>query len=135
VLGDQEPPNLSATLLALRPNIQTFGDLKIWYGLLYGEPAFESAEAQEVLKTPETKKVLETFSQMLEHQAEELGPESYDKIMEDLKKKTKVKGKKLFMPIRIALTGSHEGPELAALLPSLGKEKVLGRIHRALEGL
>jgi glutamyl/glutaminyl-tRNA synthetase len=55
--------------------------------------------------------------------------------MEDLKKKTKVKGKKLFMPIRIALTGSHEGPELAALLPSLGKEKVLGRIHRALEGL
>jgi glutamyl-tRNA synthetase len=135
VLGDPEPPNLSATLLALRPNIQTFGDLKIWYGLLYGEPAFESAEAQEVLKTPETKKVLETFSQMLEHQAEELGPESYDKIMEDLKKKTKVKGKKLFMPIRIALTGSHEGPELAALLPSLGKEKVLGRIHRALEGL
>lgn len=130
-----EPDNLSATLLALRPNIQTFSELKTWFGLLYGEPDFGSTEAQEILKTPETKKVLEAFLNMLSSQVEELGPQTYEALVDEVKKKTKVKGKKLFMPIRIALTGGSEGPELASLLPSLGKEKVLGRINRALESI
>ncbi|TIP77861.1 MAG: glutamate--tRNA ligase, partial [Mesorhizobium sp.] len=37
------------------------------------------------------------------------------------------KGKALFMPLRLALTGQPSGPELADLLPLLGREGTLAR--------
>ncbi|KQT53279.1 glutamine--tRNA ligase [Aureimonas sp. Leaf454] len=37
------------------------------------------------------------------------------------------KGRALFMPLRIALTGLDHGPELAALLPLIGRERVEAR--------
>lgn len=41
---------------------------------------------------------------------------------------TGAKGKALFMPLRQALTGLDHGPELAALLPLIGREKALKRL-------
>ncbi|WP_199088703.1 glutamate--tRNA ligase [Bosea sp. ASV33] len=41
---------------------------------------------------------------------------------------TGTKGKALFMPLRQALTGLDHGPELAALLPLIGREKALRRL-------
>jgi len=41
---------------------------------------------------------------------------------------TGAKGKALFMPLRQALTGLEHGPELAALLPLIGREKALKRL-------
>jgi glutamyl-tRNA synthetase len=42
---------------------------------------------------------------------------------------TGAKGKALFMPLRQALTGLDHGPELAALLPLIGREKALRRLR------
>lgn len=41
---------------------------------------------------------------------------------------TGAKGKALFMPLRQALTGFEHGPELAALLPLIGRDKALRRL-------
>lgn len=38
------------------------------------------------------------------------------------------KGKGLFMPLRLALTGQSSGPELAGLLPLMGRQRVLARL-------
>ena len=38
-------------------------------------------------------------------------------------------GKALFMPLRLALTGRKSGPELAPLLPLMGRERVLARLN------
>jgi glutamyl-tRNA synthetase, bacterial family len=131
--ADEE--RLHQTLRAVRWNLHNFGDLPLWIDWLLHEPSAQSDEAKAVLETPETGKVLKTLSDLVQLESEELGRDSYDKLVEELKKKTKIKGKKLFMPIRVALTGSVEGPELANLLPTLGKNKVLERIHRAIENL
>lgn len=45
-----------------------------------------------------------------------------------LKEKSGRKGKALFLPLRLALTGRHEGPELKALLPVLGRKVSLARL-------
>ena len=42
---------------------------------------------------------------------------------------TGLKGKALFMPLRLALTGQRSGPELAPLLPLMGRERVLARLR------
>ncbi|WP_395662163.1 glutamate--tRNA ligase [Aestuariivirga sp.] len=47
---------------------------------------------------------------------------------EAVKAATGRKGKALFMPLRLALTGLDHGPELAQLLPLIGRERVLERL-------
>ncbi|EAC3183481.1 glutamate--tRNA ligase, partial [Listeria monocytogenes] len=45
-----------------------------------------------------------------------------------VQKETGVKGKGLFMPIRIVTTGEMHGPELPLAIEVLGREKVLNRL-------
>ena len=45
-----------------------------------------------------------------------------------LKQVTGRKGRALFHPLRLALTGRDNGPELAALLPLIGKAKAAARL-------
>ena len=42
---------------------------------------------------------------------------------------TGIKGKGLFMPLRLALTGVEAGPELAPLLGIMGRDRVLARLQ------
>ena len=49
----------------------------------------------------------------------------------ELKQRTGRKGAALFMPLRIALTGRHDGPELAALLPVIPPALVRERLAAA----
>jgi len=41
------------------------------------------------------------------------------------------KGKALFLPLRLALTGEDHGPELGALLPLMGRDRAAGRLALA----
>jgi glutamyl-tRNA synthetase len=46
-----------------------------------------------------------------------------------LKTETGRKGKALFQPLRQALTGRDHGPEMAALLPLIGRDAALARLR------
>ena len=48
-----------------------------------------------------------------------------------VKAETGAKGKALFMPLRLALTGQAHGPDMAALLPLIGREEALRRLGAA----
>ena len=45
-----------------------------------------------------------------------------------IKEKLGVKGKALFKPLRQALTGQEHGPEMAVLLPLIGRDRILERL-------
>ena len=47
---------------------------------------------------------------------------------EAVKAKTGTKGRALFMPLRLALTGLDHGPDLAGLLPLIGRERAVRRL-------
>ena len=53
-------------------------------------------------------------------------------LFKQIQKATKLKGKDVFMPIRVALTGNQHGPELAAMVPLLGVECTAKRIKSSL---
>jgi len=55
----------------------------------------------------------------------------YAPFMDLLKQKTNAKGKQLFQPLRIALTGVLHGPEMVDIMQFLGKDKVLSRFEQA----
>ncbi|HUZ04087.1 MAG TPA: hypothetical protein VMU62_01925, partial [Acidobacteriaceae bacterium] len=46
-----------------------------------------------------------------------LTPEAFKAVMNEVKAATGAKGKDLFHPVRIALTGAHSGPEFDKLIP------------------
>ena len=54
---------------------------------------------------------------------------TWDEWTSLIKKKTGLKGKNLFMPLRKALTGKENGPELKYLLPLLSKENILKKFN------
>ncbi len=57
----------------------------------------------------------------------------YEKITHALKNNLGVKGKALFQPLRIALTGELHGPELLQILNLLGEERLTARLRKAEE--
>ncbi|MFZ0915159.1 MAG: glutamate--tRNA ligase [Candidatus Korobacteraceae bacterium] len=73
----------------------------------------------EVLAAPRTADVLAAFATQVEGDPSPMTPEAFKGIMNEVKAKTGVKGKDLFHPVRIALTGSHSGPEFDKLIPIL----------------
>jgi glutamyl-tRNA synthetase len=53
---------------------------------------------------------------------------TWDVWVSALKAATGRKGRALFHPLRLALTGLEDGPELKALLPLIGRAKAEGRL-------
>lgn len=90
--------------------------------------------AQEVLQEEQVVEVLQVLTDKLIH----LDDFVVDEIKEQIKatqKETKHRGKKLFMPIRVATTGQTHGPELPKAIELLGKEVVLSRLNQLLDNL
>ncbi|OGT40164.1 MAG: glutamate--tRNA ligase [Gammaproteobacteria bacterium RIFCSPHIGHO2_12_FULL_38_14] len=55
----------------------------------------------------------------------------FDRVLKEMKQTLGVSGKKLFMPLRIALTGKEHGPELALIATLLGEVKLKHRLGHA----
>jgi len=58
---------------------------------------------------------------------EVLCPDSWDKWISNIKRHTNLRGKELFIPLRMAITGKDQGPELAKILPYINKDLLLSR--------
>ena len=83
--------------------------------------ALSAPDNAEVLSWPQTKAVLSRFSvKVLEDESGKAGrmsAEQFKKIIHEVKAETAAKGKELFHPIRIVITGSHSGPDFDRLIP------------------
>ena len=104
-----------ALWLAVRGNIARVSDVAQWAQIVQGaiDPVIEDA--------PFTDQAAELVP-------DNLDSESWSALTSALKEKTGAKGKKLFMPLRLALTGKPHGPEMAALFPLIGAEKARARL-------
>ena len=58
----------------------------------------------------------------------EFGPQTWGEWTAALKERSGRKGRALFMPLRLALTGMEHGPDMGRLLPLIGRERTLARL-------
>src|SRR5690606_19270762 len=86
-------------------------------------------EAQAVLDEEQVPEVISAFYQEIDA-LENFVADEIKKAIKAVQKSTGQKGKKLFMPIRVAVTGQTHGPELPNSIELLGKEKVKSRLDR-----
>ena len=122
-VADRLPAGMSeADWLLLRGNVDHLSELADWLPVLDGDlPAPDSAAddrhflAQAALIAAD-----------LDWSAEPWG-----QLAEALKAATGRKGKALFHPLRLALTGRESGPEMAPLLKRIGRDRALARLTAA----
>lgn len=95
------------------------------------EFGFENDEAAAVLQAETVPTVIGMLLEELS-KLEVLDGAAVKALFKTIQKTTKLKGKDVFMPIRVALTGNQHGPELAEMVPLLGIERTEKRIRASL---
>lgn len=107
---------------ALRGNLAHLGEAADWLPILHGEiaaPAMDDVDRQ----------FLAAAAKLADDVAWSDNP--WATLTSALKEATGRKGKPLFMPLRLALTGLDHGPEMAALLPLIGRDRAIARLLAA----
>jgi len=103
---------------AIRPNLSTIAEAADWWSVVEGPIAAAIAEEDRpfLAQAAEVATTLDWTN-------------PWPALTGALKEATGRKGRALFLPLRLALTGREHGPDMAALLPLIGKENALGRLR------
>ncbi len=104
---------------AIKANLVKITDVQFWWDMT--QKPLESDLSEEDLSF--TKEIASLLPQG------DFSENTWSEWMTEIKASTDRKGKQLFMPIRLALTGEMHGPELKNLLPLLGYKKTVKRLN------
>lgn len=121
VAGRLPPAMDEAAWEAIRSNLATVAEAADWWQVVKGPvaAAAEPADRDFVAQAAAIAAGLDW------------GPGAWGALTAALKAATGRSGRALFQPLRRALTGRDHGPEMAALLPLIGRERALERLARA----
>ena len=112
----------------LKGNIEILSEIKEWIDIFLSENIVYDNSCNNIIENDLSEELIDSFRQNIEKQ-EKIDKESYIVLMKSVMKDTGLKGKKLFMPIRVMITGKTKGPDLDKTMILLGKERILKRIE------
>ncbi|MEK4873260.1 glutamate--tRNA ligase [Bacillus sp. FSL W8-0102] len=119
-------------LIALYQEQMSYGAEIVELSELFFKDKIEyNEDAKAILSEEQVPEVLESFLNKI-RELDVFEAAEIKKTIKAVQKETGHKGKKLFMPIRVAVTGQMHGPELPNTIELLGKDKVVERIENLL---
>lgn len=98
-----------------------------------GEVKPEDAKTRQILQEEQVPAVFAAAEEHIDA-LPELTPEAVRAELRRLTKELGLTGRKVYMPLRVALTGRAHGPELYQVIAILGRQKVKERLAAALAG-
>ena len=106
---------------AIRPNLGRVEEAADWWHIIEGpvEPRADGDDRTFLDEAAETAATLDWDNAV------------WSSLTAQLKQATGRAGKALFLPLRRALTGRDSGPEMAVLLPLIGKQRTVERLRAA----
>lgn len=127
----RDPEWLNEVALVLAENIRTFRDVSLYAPIFFRSvPEYDDAAGEEI-RSPVAQRVLRAFFERFgSNPVNE--PERFSEIVSDVRRSLGVDGKELFLPLRMALTGTGQGPELDRIVPLLSPAVIVERLHAAL---
>jgi glutamyl-tRNA synthetase len=108
--------------LLLRPNLERLSDFDAWFAVLHGEIDPPELAHEERLLVKDAAGAAERL---------DWGAEPWRALTEEVKSATGKKGRELFHPLRLALTGRESGPEMAGLVAAMGRDRAVRRLEAA----
>lgn len=88
-----------------------------------------TSEQIEIVMSDTSKQVFESLIAKTDLMLE-ITIDNFKPMLSEVQKETGVKGKNLFMPVRLALTGEEHGPELGLIAYVLGKDELLMKLRK-----
>lgn len=114
----------SAFLALVRSNCMFPEEAQLWASLLFQDPFPLSGEAKEIIEKTDPGFFQAAADLLRQH------PKQWKAFLESLKTQTGARGKRLFKPLRAALSGRLDGPELIRLYELLGHDRSVRRLSR-----
>jgi len=108
--------------LLLRPNLERLSDFSAWFAVLHGEIDPPELAHDERLLVKDAAAAAEKL---------DWNAEPWRALAEEVKSATGKKGRELFHPLRLALTGRESGPEMAGLVSAMGRDRAVRRLEAA----
>lgn len=106
----------------IQPNLATVAEAADYVDVLEGRIVLPEMPDEDRAYLAEAAATLEAMI---------WGDDPWHALTSALKETTGRKGRALFLPLRLALTGQTHGPDMAALLPLIGQDRALARLRRA----
>ena len=103
----------------VRANLDTVNDVSDWWRICHEMPK---------ANTELDRNFLEAAAKLLPKG--KIDDHTWSIWTKSISTETGLKGKNLFLPLRLALTGMEHGPEMGKLLPLIGYEEVMARLNR-----
>ncbi|MGC1271054.1 MAG: glutamate--tRNA ligase family protein, partial [Croceibacterium sp.] len=107
---------------AIRPNLETMADAADWWQVVTGPVPPTDLPEEDRAFCAEAAALMAW------------GDDPWNALTAALKEATGRKGKALFLPLRLALTGRARGPDMHALLPLIGEQGDRARLLAAASG-
>jgi nondiscriminating glutamyl-tRNA synthetase len=114
---------------AIRTHLSYIADVINYVDIFYNDISFENDEAKNITELENSKKVYSSLLNILSNE-QTVDKNNFKSLTKKVQDEVKVRGKDLFMPIRVALTGKMHGPELPLIADVFGKEECIKRIGR-----
>jgi len=108
--------------LLLRSNLQRLSDFPSWFAVLHGDIDPPELAHDERLLVKAAAAVAGKLDWMAE---------PWRALTDELKQSSGKKGRELFHPLRLALTGRDRGPEMAGLVARMGRDRAVARLEAA----
>jgi glutamyl-tRNA synthetase len=108
--------------LLLRPNLERISDFSGWFEVIQGDIDPPELSHDERLLVKDAAAIAEGL---------DWSSEPWKALTGEVKQTTGRKGRELFHPLRLALTGRESGPEMAGLVQRMGKERAIRRLEAA----
>ena len=109
----------------LAGNIDHLGELADWLAVLDGDIAAPSLEPDDRAFLADAAAAARDI---------DWSDDPWAALAAALKQRSERKGKALFRPLRLALTGRESGPEMAPMLRRIGRQRALARLSAAANG-
>ncbi|MCW2396319.1 MULTISPECIES: glutamate--tRNA ligase [unclassified Sphingobium] len=122
-VADRLPAQIDAAAWpVVQPNLETVAGAADWVAVLSGEIARPDLDAEDHAFLAQAAEVATDI---------DFAADPWRALTSALKQSSGRKGKALFLPLRLALTGVDHGPDMAALLPLIGRDRALARLRAA----
>ena len=108
--------------LLIRQNLTRLSDFPEWFAVLHGEVEPPDLTHDERLLVKQAVEIARPL---------DWSAEPWPALTAELKRISGKKGRELFHPLRLALTGRESGPEMAGLIEIMGKERAIRRLEAA----
>lgn len=119
---------LEVLVETLKDSMSTLKDIAPMSEFIFKDLPIEDEDALNILKEEQVPELMKSLCEVVDG-FETISREDSKGFMKSVQKLSGIKGKQLFMPVRVIISGSQHGPELANIIYLLGKEKIKRRIE------